>query len=505
MTIDDLENYTVTGSSQDISKVETLTPIKSKTSATQKLLNAGTSVANFVGAKGISEQYGASMARVRLPQEQEGFVENPSLKQVAGSAIQTGALFTPGGAARGIAKKVALGAGTGYALDVGSKMQGDKSVGDIAKPGLGTLLGGALPIAGAGINKAKQAIPATLSFTSGVPQKAIEKAMQSPEAVKMGRVGTNVEEITKKSSDALKGLYTNLSDDFEKGLKGITSKGGQTKGGMTYNEKGFVKGSNQIRERLVRSTREFAREFNISMKKSPTGIEVDFSKSPIVKGGEKANIQEAMNTVSGWKDWSAKGTQDLAERIGALRNFESGARTESSAILGKMYNRLTSNSGSKKGIIGEFYPELAKLRSGYAKNRSALDDINDVLTKGKDNPRATQAAVTRLSNLFKEDKETYLNLIKELSDRSGTDILGLLAGTEFQRVLPNFIRGLGGGSALAVGSAVLNPWMTLLAPLFSPRAVGKGVELGVKSAPLRKAISETTKKVVPLVGTKLNQ
>ena len=462
-------------------------------------------VANFFGAKGITEQFGADIARAKAPEAEKGFVKYPKMKEVVGSAIQTGALLAPGaGVGANIAKKIGVGLGTGYALDVGSKLQEDKTLGEAIKPGVGTVVGGALPIAGVGLNLAKKALPATLSFTSGVPQKAINKAIESPEAAKMGRTGMNVEEITAKSTDSLKKLYSNLSDDFSKGLEGITSKTGQTKSGVIYDEKGFLKGSNAIKDRLVRSTRDFAREFRISMKKGPEGMAVDFSKSPIVKGGEKTNIQEAMNTISSWNDWSAKGMQDLAERIGALRNFESGAKTESSAILGKMYHRLTA-SADKKGIIGEFYPELAQLRTKYSLNRGVLDDINDVLTKGKDNPKAVQGAVTRLSNVFKDDKETYINVVRELSDRSGVDILGLLAGTEFQKVLPNFVRGLGGGGALAVGSAVLNPWLMLLAPLFSPRAVGKGIEMGVKSAPLRQALGETTKKIAPLVGSKLNQ
>src|SRR5262249_17845354 len=66
----------------------------------------------------------------------------------------------------------------------------------------------------------------------------------------------------------------------------------------------------------------------------------------------------------------------------------------------------------------------------------------------------------------------YLNAIKQLSQRSGVDYLSLLAGGEFQKVLPGFVRGLGGGGALSVSASFLNPYLLLLAPLFSPRAVG---------------------------------
>lgn len=482
------------------------TPALQKKSFGQKLMDVGTSISKFVGAKGISEQFGADIARAKVPKEQKGFVEYPKPKEVLGSAIQTGSLLIPGAGSSGLASRVGMGAAAGYGMDVGSKLQEGKTALEAAKPGIGTAIGGGLPVAGSLFNLTKKAIPATLSFTSGVPKKAIETAMESPAAAKIGRTGTNVEGIRQKASESLKTLYKDLGDEFGKGLDEITSKTGQTKGGVIYDEKGFLKSGNKLRERLVRSTRDFAREFRISMKKGDGGLQVDFSKSPIVKGGEKANVQEAMNTISKWDDWSARGMQDLAERIGALRNFESGSKTESSAILGKIYNRLTS-SGEKgaKGIIGEFYPELSNLRTKYAGNRKMLDTIDDIIQTGKDNPRAVQSSISRLSNIFKEDKETYLNVIRELSKRSDTDILGMLAGTEFQRVLPDFVRGLGGGGTVGIAASVLNPWLIMLAPLFSPRAVGKGIELGIKSAPLRKGVVETTKKVAPLVGTKLEQ
>ena len=497
---------------------------KPKKSAFQKVLDVGTSISNFVGGKGVADTFGSELAKVGKTQQEKDIISasQPSIKETIGSGLQLGSNFLPttkiaGGAAKLLGKtglkkgtellgKVGAGAIAGYGLDVGSKLQEGDSVGQSLKPGIGTAIGSTLPVAGAGISVAKKAVPPALSFTSGVPKKAIEQAIKSPDATKIGRTGANVEAIRETASTALKGLRKDLGDEFGKGLQEVTSKTGQTKAGVIYDDKGFLKSGNKIRERLVRSTRDFAREFRISMKKTPEGMQVDFSKSPIVKGGEKANVQEAMNTISTWNDWSAKGMQDLAERVGALRKFESGARTESSAILGKMYNRLTS-AGEKgaKGIIGEFYPELADLRTKYASTRKILDNIDDIIQVDKTNPRAVQASISRLSNIFKEDKDTYIKVIKELSDRSGTDILGLLAGTEFQRVLPDFVRGIGGGGAVAIGSAVLNPWLALLAPLFSPRAVGKGLELGVKSKPIRKAISETTKKVAPLVGTKIEQ
>jgi hypothetical protein len=121
------------------------TPTKS---TGQKILDAGTSVANFFGAKGISEQFGADIARARAPEAEKNLVSYPSMKSVLGSALQTGANFVPGtGVGAGLTRKVATGAATGYAMDVGSKLQTNTE--KPFTPGLGTAIGGALPIAGA--------------------------------------------------------------------------------------------------------------------------------------------------------------------------------------------------------------------------------------------------------------------------------------------------------------------------------------------------------------------
>ena len=110
-------------------------------------------VTKFVGAEGIKEQYGASIARQKLKMEGKedvaNFVENPSLKKVVGSAIQTGANFIPGaGTGSSLLAKTALGAGTGYAMDVGANLQLDRDVPRSLQPGIGTVVGGALPSLG---------------------------------------------------------------------------------------------------------------------------------------------------------------------------------------------------------------------------------------------------------------------------------------------------------------------------------------------------------------------
>lgn len=143
---------------------------KQKTTLGQKVLNAGTSVANFVGAKGISEQFGADIARAKAPQDQKSLVEYPKMKNVVGSALQTGANLLPGaGKGASLAVKTAVGAGTGYAFDVGTKMQDNsqkRSVGQTLTPGIGTAIGATVPLAGNALGKVGSKVKANLQEKS---------------------------------------------------------------------------------------------------------------------------------------------------------------------------------------------------------------------------------------------------------------------------------------------------------------------------------------------------
>lgn len=143
-------------------------------------------IANFIGAKGITDQFGSSIARAKAPEEQKDFVEFPKLKEVVGSAIQTGANLLPGaGKGAGLAVKAAIGSGTGYSYDVGSKMQDGKSPIEVATPGFATGVGVALPLGGAGIKIGGSLVGRLLkglgSGLSGVSTKTIDSIVSNPE------------------------------------------------------------------------------------------------------------------------------------------------------------------------------------------------------------------------------------------------------------------------------------------------------------------------------------
>jgi len=398
-------------------------------------------------------------------------------------------------------------------------------------------IGAALPVIGAGFNLLKKAEAPLLSFTSGVPQKAIQEAQIGGASINKG-LKSSVEDIQKQASSLLNdpktGLYKQLSNEFSNGLDELTSKykaklgesAAQAAESFKYNTVAQLRsrGANEAADRLeknfipstitsisqiktkasealgnlqnftdvkeavknwektskvvydfTRGSQDFVDAQNTlknavvsNLRKYKVGVkagETVFDRSSIVKAAEQNNIKSVVDTIKTWKDFSPEGTQALMSRIGALSKFDTPQGQQSSAVLGAIYNDV------KNKLVGKFYPDLAKLRTSFDTTKGVLDTIDEVVGASKDNPIAIQAAVTRLSNLFKTDKQTYIDAVRELSNRSGVDILGMLAGTEFQKVLPDFIRGIGGGATVGVGASVLNPYLLLLAPLFSPRAI----------------------------------
>jgi hypothetical protein len=76
-------------------------------------------------------------------------------RDVIGSAVSTASLFIPG-APKGsnLLTKAAVGGATGYAMDVGSKLQNNElTYGEAFTPGVGTAIGAGLPVVGAIIGK----------------------------------------------------------------------------------------------------------------------------------------------------------------------------------------------------------------------------------------------------------------------------------------------------------------------------------------------------------------
>lgn len=224
MKISDLKSYKVVGSATPVSipKQQQEVPLANK-------------VANFFGAKGITDQFGADIARAKAPTQQEkDLIEYPKMKEVVGSAIQTGANLIPGvGAEAGLATKIGAGLATGYAFDVGNKLQTNQE--KPFTPGVGTVVGATTPVAGAILKPATKIVSRLLkglgSGLSGVSTETINKIVDNPEfaqkaSEKLAQNGNSsvLEENAKTIVNGISKVRQEARQNFGQGLEQLATK-----------------------------------------------------------------------------------------------------------------------------------------------------------------------------------------------------------------------------------------------------------------------------------------
>lgn len=344
---------------------------------------------------------------------------------------------------------------------------GTAQSGDI-KSGLET---GALTGAMETLPMLKKAVAPTLAFTSGVKEGAIKEAQQAPDVIKTG-MGMTAEDVRNKAVSTLDGLFKDMRGAFSKGLTDLQKNTPYRAEGRILNTiPQFFKNTLQDVKSGIPSV---FRDFSVAVENKGRTLNFDKLNSSVVKSSEQNNLQKALDTINRQTNFSPRGVQAVAARLEALTKY--GENNETSAIITKIKNSYDT-------AIEKHYPELGALRATYGKTAQHLDDIRNIVGSAFDDPTKIQTAVSKLQNIFNEDKEGYLNIIKDLANRSGVNFPALVASDQFKRVLPDFIRGIGGAGVLSASAKMLNPFMFLLLPLFSPRGVGALVtKQGVSTA-----------------------
>lgn len=196
------------------------TPIEQPTQPEKKPLS--NRITDFLGLGGATETFGKLLARQGIGTDTskevtQEFVEKPTVGQIGGALLQTAAIpagfALTGGAS--LAGQSAIGAGLGYAYDVGQDLIEKKSAGEVLTPGMGTLVGGVAPgivkgiATGVGalkkpvtdvVSKVGQTVTEAVpdnALVQGTKQKATELAERVPRFV--GRVTEATQEQALKA------------------------------------------------------------------------------------------------------------------------------------------------------------------------------------------------------------------------------------------------------------------------------------------------------------------
>lgn len=368
-------------------------------------------ITNFVGAKGISDEFGADIARANAAPAAKNYVEFPSLKEVVGSAIQSGANLIPGGAeldgikalaspiARG-AIRTGLGAATGYAIDTGSKLQANDPT--VGRPGVATAVGAALPIAGA-VAKPAAAFVGRLfkglgSELSGVSSKTIDQILNNPKAaqkaaqlIKSSGQSNLLENNAKTIVKGIAGLKKEARGNFGTALEGLKAE--------DINPTAFRDAIQPVLDKFGISSKAGQRTLNNVEFTDPKSLQKAsdlIDKLTVPPGGEMngASLRKLADDIDSAKYKTATSDERLSFNA-FLKDLSAGVKgaiNASTDKLGEANKAFSQDMQLAQTAEGEFgkvkfqnLPEIVKaskqIETLFQKKGIAPEKINDFLTR----------------------------------------------------------------------------------------------------------------------------
>jgi hypothetical protein len=462
--------------------------LKGAGSTAFRALKIAEKIGNATGlTKLVQHIYGYTPGQMSLGATPSVLQTKNTPQKIGFGAEQVGELLVPGLDEASLAAKAAK---FGKAAELGAKslLSGAdfaartalQTGGDAKKTAESGIVGSATPplVKGAGAVLSKIAPPigrtaaAIIGGMIGKEPEHIIRAFENPEAVAKGMAEKVIPyDVRRKAVKALNAFRKSYQSDFERGLETI-------KNTYPYGKTGKLLVQRDVNDATNGIPRIF-RDFRIGVTQNGAQLNFDKLNSAIVSPGEQNNLRKAYATIRGQKDFSVQGVQDVAARLSALQKYTEGGSTRTSAIIGKIHDAYDR-------AIQATYPELGKLRSNYRAAVTTAKEIDSVLKSVADAKMSVPAvttAVRKLSNLFAEDNEAYLQAIHKLEKISGVDLLNELAASEFRNIMPRSLGSHLGQAGVLAGGILQNPLLLLTLPLFSPRLEGKVVTTAGKVLP----------------------
>lgn len=397
---------------------------KSKKSLGQNILDAGTSVANFFGAKGISESIGADFAKTfakddefSTKEEKQSYITQPTLKEKIGSVIQTGANFIPGaGIGAGLARKVAVGAATGLAFDVGSQLQDKNKKATDVRPGIGTAIGGALPVAGAVVGVGTRILGRLFkglgAGLSGVSTKTLDSIIENPKVA---------QQASKKL--ALAGNSKILEDNAKQIINGVSTIKQQAR-------KAFGKGLEELSETDIapdifrKQTQSVLEKYGSTLQKGKrvlTGVEFNDPK----------NVKKASDLIKELSNvkLDGKSIRKLADDIesSAYKIATSDERLSFNAFINDL-------SDSLKGAVSSSTSKLDDINAKFSQDMQLAGAVENIFGKVKyKNIAEVAKASQKLETLFSQ-KGLAPDVIDDFLARIGVDAKDFRTGEAIRQI-----------------------------------------------------------------------
>lgn len=401
----------------------------------ESLVKAGTNLANLATG-------GISKFEKNLPQNT---VDVPAL---IGDYTKAGSNFIPGaGEGANLATKTAIGAGTGYAMDVGSNLKNSQTA--PFNPGMGTAIGGGLPVAGAvvkpGVAFLGRLMKGVGSGLSGVPVHQLEQIYNNPSAAQKAS-----QQIAKAGKSAL------LEDNAKTIINGVSTirKEARTAFGEGV---GALKAEDinpqTFRQSIQPILDKYGSEVN---QKTNTRIlnNVEF--------GDPKNVTKAGNLIDELSKTDLNGL--------SLRNLMNKIDNAKYKTTGSDVERLSFNaflkdlSGGVKDAVTGSTDKLNEINQKYSQDVGLADAVQGIFGKVKfKNLGEVNKASQKLESLFQQ-KGLSPDITNDFLKRIGVNPEGFKASEAVRQLEgkeggANSV-GLGGNEVLrAMTSSIVTPEM----------------------------------------------
>ena len=190
-------------------------------------------ITDFLGLGGATQTFGDAIARTRLGAKLTGtdveanrqFIEAPTGKELAGAALQTGAVVAGTALAPvSLPAQMIAGAGLGYAYDVGGDLMEGSSTQETLTPGVGTAIGTLAPPVLKGFGRFLKG-PATTATADDLARMATgEQARVAAQAVPEQTVTQAIPEQVSRGTSAIKQTASDLLESGKRVGKRLSER-----------------------------------------------------------------------------------------------------------------------------------------------------------------------------------------------------------------------------------------------------------------------------------------
>lgn len=403
MKITDLTNYKVIGGTNTGIPNSSI-GVRAKKSLGQKVLDAGTSVSNFFGGKGLSELEGAAIAKFRAKPEEKKYIESPGPKEVGGSLLQLGANFLPGaGVGAKIATKVGIGAGTGLAFDAGSQLQDPNKKASEVRPGVGTVVGGSLPVAGSVARLGGRIVGRLFkglgSGLSGVSTSTIDKIIDNPKVAQLAS-----EKLAKSGN-------SKILEENAKQIVGGVSKVRQEA------RQSFGKAMDELKTEDI-DPKKFRSVIQPALDEIGSVTQGNTRRLNNVEFSDPANLKRANTLINDISNVKLDGLS-LRKLVYKIENTKFKTATSDERLS---FNAFTKDLASsvKEAITGST-DKLTKANESFTKDMQLVETIEDIFgnVKFKNLPEVVKAS-QKLEGLFAQ-KGLAPDVVDDFLERIGVN------------------------------------------------------------------------------------